>query len=66
MPLSGCFASSPIHGESAFGTEPANEALRTADGKREGAITDKKKGTKYHEWKITNKIIVLLVGAVQP
>lgn len=41
-PLSGRCTSSPIHDASAFGTEPANEALRTADSKREGAITDKK------------------------
>lgn len=41
-PLSGCLASSPIHDASAVGTEPANEVLRRADSKREGAITDKK------------------------
>lgn len=41
-PLSGRLTSSPIHDVSAFGTEPVNEALRTADGKREGAIADKK------------------------
>lgn len=41
-PLSRRFTSSPIHDVSAFGTEPANEALRTADSRREGGITHKK------------------------
>lgn len=65
-PLGGCFTSSPIHDVSASGTEPANEALRTADSRREGGITYKK-SKKYQSpnRNITNKRTAIFVGAVK-
>lgn len=60
-PLSRCFTSSPIHDVSAFGTEPANEALRTADSRREGGITYQKYKHIYHHPGMLSYIIIILV-----
>lgn len=48
-PLGGRLTSSPIHDAPAFGTEPANEALRTADSEREGATADEQKKQKISQ-----------------